>query len=60
MKTGEATVGNGMDVSHKTQNKPPYDTAIPFLGIYLKKAKNTNSRRYTYTMFVTCYLHLPK
>ena len=41
-KTGEATVENNMDVSHKTKNKPPYDTAVPFLGIYLKKAKNTN------------------
>ena len=24
----------------------PYDPAIPFLGIYLKKNKNTNSKRY--------------
>ena len=45
MKTGEATVENSMEVTHKTKNKPPYDIAIPSLDIYLKKAKNTNSRR---------------
>ena len=60
MKTGEATVENSMEVTHKTKNKPPYDIAIPSLDIYLKKAKNTNSRRYTHTLFVACYLHLPK
>ena len=25
-----------------------YDTAIPLLGIYLKKNKNTNSKRYVH------------
>ena len=49
-----------MEVTHKTKNKTPYYTAVPSLGIYLKKAKNTNSRRYTYTMFVACYLRLPQ
>ena len=28
---------------------PPYDRAIPLLGVYLEKKENTNSQRYMYT-----------
>ena len=30
----------------KLKSKLPYDPAIPLLGIYLEKNKNTNSERY--------------
>ena len=37
-----------MEVPQKLKIELPYDPAIPLLGIYLKKTKNTNSERYVY------------
>ena len=35
-----------MEVSQEVKIEPPYDPAIAYMGIYLKKDKNTNSKRY--------------
>ena len=34
---GAATMENSRDIPQKTKRELPYDSAIPFLSIYLKK-----------------------
>ena len=46
MQIGAATMENIMEVPPKIKVDIPYDPEIPFLGIYLKKTKNTNLKRY--------------
>ena len=45
-KIGAVTVEKNMEVSQKIKVELPYDLAILLLGIYLKKNKNTNSKRH--------------
>ena len=44
--SGTATMKNSMRFLKKLKIELPYDPAIPYLGIYPKKNKNTNSKRY--------------
>ena len=44
IKIGTATVKNHMEVLGKLKIEVPYNPAMPFLGIYLKEKKNTNSK----------------
>ena len=37
---------NGREVLPETRLEPPYDLAIPIVGIYSGKNKNTNLKRY--------------
>ena len=37
---------NNVEVPKKIKNKIPYDLEVPIPGIYLKKNKNTNVKRY--------------
>ena len=45
MFTGAATMENSMEDSQKLKIELPHDPAIPLLGVYLKKNKNTNLKR---------------
>jgi len=46
-RNSAATVGNSMEFSQKkTKTELSYDPVIPLLGIYVKKKKHTNSKRY--------------
>ena len=47
---------NSMEVPQKLKIELPYDPAIPLLGIYLKKTKNTNSKRYVWASLVAQWL----
>ena len=44
----------------KLKIKLPYDLAIPLLGIYLKKNKNTNLKRYMHPMFIATLFTIAK
>lgn len=47
---------NSMEVPQKTKYRPPYDPAIPLLGIYLGKTsiqKDTCNPMFTATLFTT-------
>ena len=64
MQFGAATMENSMEVvPWKIKNRTtiwsslPYDPAIPFLGIYLKKKENTNSKRYMHSYAYCSIIH---
>ena len=48
-------VENSVEISYKTKTELPYDPAILFLGIYLKKMK-TLIPKYTYNLMVIAAL----
>ena len=39
---------NSVEIPQKTKNRTPSDPAIPLLGIYLKKTKNTDLKNYVH------------
>ena len=50
-----------MEMSQNLKAEPPYDPATLFLGIYLKKSKNTDSKRYVFTpMFLEALFTIAK
>ena len=52
MQIGATTVENSMEVSQKNKTEPPYDPAIPLLGIYLKKMKTVTWKAICNPMFI--------
>ena len=52
MLTGAATVENSMQFSQRLKIELPYDTAIPFLGIYLEKPKTQIQKDTCTPMFI--------
>ena len=40
---------NSMEVPRKLKIKLPYDSAIPFLDVYLEKDENSNLKRYMHS-----------
>ena len=49
MYTGAATMKNNVESPQKIGVELPYDLTILLMGIYPKKTKNTNLKRYTHT-----------
>ena len=49
MYTGAATMKNNVESPQKIGVELPYDLTILLMGIYPKKTKNTNLKRYAHT-----------
>ena len=58
MKTGAATVESSMEIPEKMDL--PFDTAIPFLGIYLREPKTLIQKNVSTPVFIAVLFTITK
>ena len=60
MQTGVATVESSMEIPQKLKMDPPFDPAIPLLGIHLKEAKTLIQKNISTPMFIAALFIIAK